>query len=246
MERRPTPMHCQVRPAEIMRQAIPPRAPFVRTNAPACQHSYRRRALPDSDFSARCLAAHGRHDTGDMDETFIRVIAQPAVEPAWPGAGDQPWHIATYRAGTPAARVGQSARPARQTASAATFRPTISTPCLRWRARPDCSSRSTGRSAAKSTRASRPGARVATVRRGTLRAGRTDAPADAEPRRKARPAGRTRTACATHVQRVRAAASGISVRGCAALPPTARPAVDASLHLNMQACRCTAREPCNG
>ena len=46
-----------------------------------------------------------------------------------------------------------------------------------------------------------------------------DAPADAEPRRKRAPAGRTRTACATaRAARARRCMSGISVRGCAALP----------------------------
>ena len=50
-----------------------------------------------------------------------------------------------------------------------------------------------------------------------------------------------------HVQRVRAAACRASASaGAPRSRPTARPAVDASLHLNMQACRCTAREPCNG
>ncbi|WP_175942266.1 hypothetical protein [Burkholderia pyrrocinia] len=105
MERRATPMQFgELRPAEIMRQAMPAaRCPFVGTNAPD-RRGYRRsaamrvsgfryaRAMPDSDFSARRLAARHRHPIlMAWTKRSYRVIAQPAIEPACgSGAGDQP------------------------------------------------------------------------------------------------------------------------------------------------------------
>ena len=252
MERRPTPMHCQVRPAEIMRQAIPPRAP-IRPNerAGVSADSYRRRALPDSDFSARCLAAHGR-DTILVTWTkrsYGSSLSRPSSRHA--GLAQETNHGTSQLTGPgrPAARVGQSARPARPDRVGGQ-------PSVRQYRHLACAG-ARGRIARHARRADRP--RKVPERRGPVLAlqrfaaalcarAAPDAPADAEPRRKARPGwphanrlrNRTCSACAPHACRASASAGAPRSR------PTARPAVDASLHLNMQACRCTAREPCNG
>lgn len=133
--------------AEPNRGAAADRSPRVSAD------SDRSRAMPDSDFSTRRLAmpAAGPILTSRTERSY-RVIAQPAVEPVRGVRRRRPTMTPrNFRTRDGQRRTPEHAAPAVQ----AGIRPQIWTRCSRSRASRVCSSRSTGRSAAKNTRASR-------------------------------------------------------------------------------------------